>query len=182
MSGQNVASSSSHWEEFYATHLPPSDYEDNRSLLKEFCARHKKIQNNIVLVTVSKRAIEWLIDWTMFARRLCVEDCINRFAFSREAPRFRSSTTPFVSWTILVPARGDHRRPSTFWSMDMRWYSCIGWSRWSRSRDTLAGSSFSTCSSWATMGQVQQFRVKDYNFLSFCLLNNNFYVCRFCFV
>lgn len=47
------STSASHWEEFYATHLPPSDFEDNRSLLKEFCDRHRKIQNNIVLVTVS---------------------------------------------------------------------------------------------------------------------------------
>lgn len=28
---------SSHWEEFFATHLPPSDFEDNRTLLKEVC-------------------------------------------------------------------------------------------------------------------------------------------------
>lgn len=44
--------SSSHWEEFYANHLPPADFEDNRSLLKEFCARHNEDQNSIVLVTV----------------------------------------------------------------------------------------------------------------------------------
>lgn len=41
----------SHWEEFYATHLPPTDFEDNRSLLKEFCERHKKNGRRIVLVT-----------------------------------------------------------------------------------------------------------------------------------
>lgn len=41
-----------HWEEFYATHLPPSDFEDNRSLLKEFCDRHNESRHNIVLVTV----------------------------------------------------------------------------------------------------------------------------------
>lgn len=44
---------SSHWEDFYATHLPPVDFEDNRSLLKEFCDRHNKIKSNIVLITVS---------------------------------------------------------------------------------------------------------------------------------
>lgn len=44
--------SSSHWEEFYANHLPPADFEDNRSLLKEFCERHNEDQNSIVLVTV----------------------------------------------------------------------------------------------------------------------------------
>lgn len=44
--------SSSHWEEFYANHLPPADFEDNRSLLKEFCDRHNEDQNPIVLVTV----------------------------------------------------------------------------------------------------------------------------------
>lgn len=41
------------WEDFYNTHLPPADFEDNRSLLKEFCERHNKLQNRIVLVTVS---------------------------------------------------------------------------------------------------------------------------------
>lgn len=44
--------SSSHWEEFYANHLPPADFEDNRSLLKEFCDRHNEDQSPIVLVTV----------------------------------------------------------------------------------------------------------------------------------
>lgn len=44
--------SSSHWEEFYANHLPPSDFEDNRTLLKEFCDRHNEDQASIVLVTV----------------------------------------------------------------------------------------------------------------------------------
>ncbi|CAD7084548.1 unnamed protein product [Hermetia illucens] len=43
--------SQTHWEEFYATHLPPTDFEDNRSLLKEFCDRHNKIKSNVVLVT-----------------------------------------------------------------------------------------------------------------------------------
>lgn len=43
---------SSHWEEFYANHLPPADFEDNRSLLKEFCERHNEDGNHIVLVTV----------------------------------------------------------------------------------------------------------------------------------
>lgn len=42
---------SSLWEEFYAAHLPPADFEDNRQLLKEFCERHSKINNKIVLVT-----------------------------------------------------------------------------------------------------------------------------------
>ncbi|CAH0559329.1 unnamed protein product [Brassicogethes aeneus] len=41
----------SHWEDFYATHLPPPDFEDNRSILKEFCERHKKIGQRIVLIT-----------------------------------------------------------------------------------------------------------------------------------
>lgn len=44
--------SSSHWEDFYATHLPPNCFEDNRSLLKEFCDRHFKLKSNIVLITV----------------------------------------------------------------------------------------------------------------------------------
>lgn len=42
----------SSWEEFYASHLPPSDFEDNRQLLKQFCEFHIKDSNqNIVLVT-----------------------------------------------------------------------------------------------------------------------------------
>lgn len=42
----------SSWEEFYATHLPPSDFEDNRQLLKQFCENHLKESNqNIVLIT-----------------------------------------------------------------------------------------------------------------------------------
>lgn len=44
---------SSTWEEFFAVHLPPPDFEDNRSLLKEFCERHDQYGNKIVLVTVS---------------------------------------------------------------------------------------------------------------------------------
>ncbi|XP_047531612.1 phosphopantothenate--cysteine ligase [Vanessa atalanta] len=39
------------WEEFFAVHLPPTDFEDNRSLLKEFCKRHDQYGNKIVLVT-----------------------------------------------------------------------------------------------------------------------------------
>lgn len=43
--------SSSHWEDFYAKHLPPTDFEDNRSLLKEFCERQNKLNNKVVLIT-----------------------------------------------------------------------------------------------------------------------------------
>lgn len=40
------------WEDFYASHLPPSDFEDNRQLLKQFCENHFKDENqNIVLIT-----------------------------------------------------------------------------------------------------------------------------------
>lgn len=40
------------WEDFYATHLPPSDFEDNRQLLKQFCDQHlQEINQNIVLIT-----------------------------------------------------------------------------------------------------------------------------------
>lgn len=42
----------SSWEEFYASHLPPSDFEDNRQLLKQFCENHLKTPNQkIVLLT-----------------------------------------------------------------------------------------------------------------------------------
>lgn len=41
------------WEQFFAVHLPPTDFEDNRSLLKEFCERHDRHGHKIVLVTVS---------------------------------------------------------------------------------------------------------------------------------
>lgn len=42
----------SNWEEFYATNLPPTDFEDNRIILKEFCDRHFKLGDRIVLITV----------------------------------------------------------------------------------------------------------------------------------
>lgn len=42
---------SSHWESFYATHLPPTDFEDNRKLLQEFCERHNRNKEKIVLIT-----------------------------------------------------------------------------------------------------------------------------------
>lgn len=42
-----------HWEDFFAQHLPPTDFEDNRKLLQEFTERHAKLNNKIVLVTVS---------------------------------------------------------------------------------------------------------------------------------
>ncbi|VEN38025.1 unnamed protein product [Callosobruchus maculatus] len=41
----------SHWEDFYSQHLPPSDFEDNRTLLKEFCERHNKAGERIALIT-----------------------------------------------------------------------------------------------------------------------------------
>ncbi|XP_063635530.1 phosphopantothenate--cysteine ligase [Cydia splendana] len=41
----------SSWEEFFALHLPPTDFEDNRSLLKEFCSRHARQGTRIALVT-----------------------------------------------------------------------------------------------------------------------------------
>lgn len=47
----------SHWEEFYAVHLPPVDFEDSRVLLKDFSDRHLKENRPIVLVTVSLRTI-----------------------------------------------------------------------------------------------------------------------------
>lgn len=43
----------SHWEEFYAVHLPPVDFEDSRVLLKDFSDRHLQENRPIVLVTVS---------------------------------------------------------------------------------------------------------------------------------
>lgn len=46
-----VITMSTQWENFFAAHLPPSDFEDNRSLLKEFCERHTLHGNRIVLVT-----------------------------------------------------------------------------------------------------------------------------------
>lgn len=50
---KSVIKMASHWEEFYKTHLPPTDFEDNRSLLKEFCERHNSTGERIALVTVS---------------------------------------------------------------------------------------------------------------------------------
>lgn len=55
-----------HWEDFYSTHLPPTDFEDNRSLLKEFCDRHYKLHNRIVLITVSGRSFQGKIQFAPF--------------------------------------------------------------------------------------------------------------------
>lgn len=60
--------SSSHWEEFYANHLPPADFEDNRSLLKEFCDRHNEDKVPIVLVTVSSFNVKRVL-CVSFARK-----------------------------------------------------------------------------------------------------------------
>lgn len=61
--------SSSHWEEFYATHLPPADFEDNRTLLKEFCDRHNEDQTSIVLVTVCNTAIPFLTSQLLYSSK-----------------------------------------------------------------------------------------------------------------
>lgn len=58
--------SSSHWEEFYANHLPPADFEDNRTLLKEFCDRHNEDQTSIVLVTVCKIFHEIMFNFLLY--------------------------------------------------------------------------------------------------------------------
>lgn len=63
--------SSSHWEEFYANHLPPADFEDNRTLLKLFCERHNEDQTSIVLVTVC-RTIPFHIELLIFSVRMFV--------------------------------------------------------------------------------------------------------------
>lgn len=65
-----------HWEDFYNTHLPPADFEDNRSLLKEFCERHNKLQNRIVLVTVS---VLRMIYFYLFLSRLWVFEKLAKF-------------------------------------------------------------------------------------------------------
>lgn len=40
------------WESFFASHLPPTDFEDNRMLLRGFCENHlKDVNQNIVLIT-----------------------------------------------------------------------------------------------------------------------------------
>lgn len=94
----NTGTSDSHWEEFYATHLPPVDYEDNRSLLKEFCDRHNKIKNNIVLVTVSITYVLPLIQGVLsFALIYFVFQY-----FSRAEQQYPLNTTPYVLWIISV--------------------------------------------------------------------------------
>lgn len=56
-----------HWEDFFAQHLPPTDFEDNRKLLQEFTERHAKLNNKIVLVTVSFSSdFPWKINWPRF--------------------------------------------------------------------------------------------------------------------
>lgn len=41
------------WEDFYAKHPPPQDFNQNEILLKAFVERQLKRNNNVVLVTVS---------------------------------------------------------------------------------------------------------------------------------
>lgn len=41
------------WEDFYAKHPPPQDFNQNEILLKAFVERQLKRNNKVVLVTVS---------------------------------------------------------------------------------------------------------------------------------
>jgi hypothetical protein len=50
------------WEDFFQRQLPPTWYEDTRSLIKEFCDRHKKL-GTIVLVTVSHMGVDIICHW-----------------------------------------------------------------------------------------------------------------------
>lgn len=105
---QQFQSDESHWEDFYAAHLPPSDFEDNRSLLKEFCDRHNKIKSNIVLVTVSRIHVFFSVKFLII-----------RFDFvaaghSLVVQQFHSNTIPFDLLIILVQAHEDPRRPNIF--------------------------------------------------------------------
>lgn len=62
----------SHWEEFYAVHLPPVDFEDSRVLLKDFSDRHLQENRPIVLVTVSFKKIN-LTNWNYCPDEPCSE-------------------------------------------------------------------------------------------------------------
>lgn len=167
MSNQSSTSSSQsqHWEEFYATHLPPSDFEDNRSLLKEFCARHKKIQNNIVLVTVSFIQIRKTNCcspdspiYELLILDLWIVGVCN--FYSLVVLRSRWNTIPSGLWTTLAPAHVAPLPPNTSWNMATLSFSCIAWSRWSHSHDISAANNSSTCWSWATMVPVRRSQVR----------------------
>lgn len=106
---QQLQSDESHWEDFYAAHLPPSDFEDNRSLLKEFCDRHNKIKSNIVLVTV--RSVR---SFAAAAKQIHYLICPKYSTNSLVAQQFRWNTTPFGLWIISVQAHGARRRPNIF--------------------------------------------------------------------
>lgn len=41
------------WEDFYAKHPPPQDFNQNEILMKAFVERQLKRNNKVVLVTVS---------------------------------------------------------------------------------------------------------------------------------
>lgn len=64
------------WEEFFNVHLPPIDYEDNRSLLKEFCERHNQYGNRIVLVTVSQNICFYSFKGLIYFRFTSKMGCI----------------------------------------------------------------------------------------------------------
>lgn len=41
------------WEDFYAIHPPPQDFDQSEKLLKAFVQRQLKKNNMVVLITVS---------------------------------------------------------------------------------------------------------------------------------
>lgn len=90
----------SQWEEFYATHLPPTDFEDNRSLLKEFVDRHNKSGQRIVLVTVSFANFEVIFS--------------NYRIYSQEGPLCLSNIIRSGLLTILVREPEEQHRRNTF--------------------------------------------------------------------
>lgn len=135
----------SQWEDFYATHLPPSDFEDNRSLLKEFCERHNKFGRRIVLVTVAMIITE--------------NSKITRICFSLEVQPFLQNITQFDLLTILVLEIEEQLQQNTSWNMIIPLYFCTEPSLWNLLLDILMDRNLWICSLSKTVVQTQPYQV-----------------------
>lgn len=48
------------WEDFYAIHPPPQDFDQSEKLLKAFVQRQLKKNNMVVLITVSVHKVLYI--------------------------------------------------------------------------------------------------------------------------
>lgn len=102
------------WEDFYSEHLPPTDFEDNRSILKDFCDRHEKLGTNIVLVTVSKKEENSISPdprQSILPGRSLLESCINNAPATR-SDRYHAAQVIYTFCFLLCISVGGHHGPT----------------------------------------------------------------------